>query len=70
MILCTGGLSYPATGSTGDGLRMAEQLGHTIVFCEPSLVPFTVKEEWCRMLQGLALKNVSASLFIGKKDGL
>ena len=67
VILCTGGLSYPATGSTGDGLRMAEQLGHTIVFCEPSLVPFTVKEEWCRMLQGLALKNVSASLFIGKK---
>ncbi|HIY61134.1 MAG TPA: aminoacetone oxidase family FAD-binding enzyme [Candidatus Eisenbergiella pullistercoris] len=40
VILCTGGLSYPATGSTGDGLRMAEQLGHTIVFCEPSLVPF------------------------------
>ena len=67
VILCSGGLSYPATGSTGDGHRMAQKLGHTLVPCEPSLVPFTVEEDWCKSLQGLALKNVSAALFLGKK---
>ncbi len=67
VILCSGGLSYPATGSTGEGHRMAQKLGHTLVPCEPSLVPFTVAEDWCKSLQGLALKNVSAALFLGKK---
>ena len=67
VILCSGGLSYPATGSTGEGHRMAQELGHTLVPCEPSLVPFTVAEDWCASLQGLALKNVSAALFLGKK---
>ena len=67
VILCSGGLSYPATGSTGEGHRMAQALGHTLVPCEPSLVPFTVAEDWCKSLQGLALKNVSAALFLGKK---
>ena len=67
VILCSGGLSYPATGSTGDGYRMAQKLGHTLIPCEPSLVPFTVAEDWCKSLQGLALKNVSAALFLGKK---
>ena len=67
VILCTGGLSYPATGSTGEGHRMAQKLGHTLVPCEPSLVPFTVAEDWCQSLQGLSLKNVSAALFLGKK---
>ncbi|HJC24302.1 MAG TPA: NAD(P)/FAD-dependent oxidoreductase [Candidatus Eisenbergiella merdavium] len=67
VILCSGGLSYPATGSTGDGHRMAQRLGHTLIPCEPALVPFCVEEEWCADLQGLALKNVSASLFLGKK---
>ena len=67
VILCSGGLSYPATGSTGEGHRMAQELGHTLVPCEPSLVPFTVAEDWCTSLQGLALKNVSAALFLGKK---
>ncbi|HJA91819.1 MAG TPA: NAD(P)/FAD-dependent oxidoreductase [Candidatus Eisenbergiella merdipullorum] len=67
VILCSGGLSYPATGSTGDGYRMAQKLGHTLIPCEPSLVPFTVAEDWCAELQGLALKNVSAALFLGKK---
>ena len=57
-ILCTGGLSYPVTGSTGDGLRFAEKLGHTIVPPRPSLVPLETKEDWPKQLQGLSLKNV------------
>ncbi len=67
VILCCGGLSYQATGSTGDGLRMAREAGHSIVPCAPSLVPFVVEEDWCPQLQGLALKNVSASLYIEGK---
>lgn len=55
--ICTGGLSYPATGSTGDGYRLARQAGHTIVPTRPSLVPLICQEEYCRRLQGLALKN-------------
>lgn len=62
VILATGGLSYPTTGSTGDGYIMAEDLGHTRKPCVPSLVPFTVAEDWCADLQGLALKNVSLTM--------
>lgn len=58
IIIATGGLSYPATGSTGDGYRFAKAAGHEVTDCVPSLVPFETKEEWCRSLQGLALKNV------------
>lgn len=68
VILACGGLSYQATGSTGDGYRMAQETGHTLVSCKPSLVPFYIKEEWCRQLQGLALKNVNASLYIEGKE--
>lgn len=68
VILATGGLSYPATGSCGDGLRMAKELFHTIVPCRPSLVPFETAEEWCRDLQGLALKNVEVSMVEGGKE--
>ncbi len=57
VIVCTGGCSYPGTGSTGDGYRLAKQAGHTIVEPRPSLVPLTVKEPWCPDLQGLSLKN-------------
>ncbi len=67
VILATGGLSYPATGSTGDGYGMAEELGHTVLPCVPSLVPFEVKEAWCKQLQGLSLKNVGVSLVCGGK---
>lgn len=68
VILATGGLSYPLTGSDGDGYRMAAEEGHTIKETSPSLVPLTVQEEWCRLLQGLSLKNVKVSLFMqGKK---
>ena len=59
VIVATGGLSYPLTGSTGDGYRMAEETGHTVKPTFPSLVPFRVREPWCGQLQGLSLKNVS-----------
>lgn len=68
VVLACGGLSYQATGSTGDGYRMAQEAGHSLVPCLPSLVPFHIKEEWCRQLQGLALKNVAASLYIEGKE--
>lgn len=58
VILCTGGLSYPATGSTGDGYRMAKALGHTITEPKGSLVPLEA-EACCKELQGLSLRNVS-----------
>jgi predicted Rossmann fold flavoprotein len=68
VIVATGGASYPGTGSTGDGYRMGEMLGHTIVPLKPSLVPLEVGEDWIGELQGLSLKNVSASvIFAGKK---
>ena len=67
VILATGGLSYPSTGSTGDGLRMAEKCGHKITECKPALVPFNIKEEWVKELQGLSLKNVSLEMTCGKK---
>jgi len=67
VVLATGGISYPSTGSTGDGYRMAEEVGHTRKNCVPALVPLTVSEEWCRSLQGLSLKNVRLTMFEGAK---
>lgn len=58
VILATGGKSYPATGSTGDGYDIAEKLGHTIVSPKGSLVPLTADVELCQSLQGLSLRNV------------
>ena len=66
-IVATGGLSYPTTGSTGDGYRFAEKLGHTLKPCMPSLVPMEGKEPWIPELQGLSLRNVEATVFDGKK---
>lgn len=68
VIIATGGLSYPGTGSTGDGYRFAKAAGHTIRACSPSLVPMTTKEVWCRDIMGLTLKNVAVSLYCGKKN--
>lgn len=68
VIIATGGKSYEATGSTGDGYRFAREAGHTIREVRPALVPFTIKEEWCRQMQGLSLKNVSISLKKDKKN--
>lgn len=67
-ILCTGGLSYPSTGSTGDGYRFARETGHRVTETRPALVPFEVKEEWCRRLMGLSLKNVTLRLICGEKQ--
>lgn len=70
VIVATGGMSYASTGSTGDGYRFAKKLSHTVKEPVPALVPLTVKEEWCRLLQGLSLKNVSVTLFSEKKKKL
>ncbi|MCK5534535.1 NAD(P)/FAD-dependent oxidoreductase [bacterium] len=70
VILATGGLSYPKTGATGDGYRMAKKLGHSIVSLTPALVPLETKEDFVKDLQGLALKNVSVTVFTnGRKIG-
>lgn len=68
VILATGGMSYPTTGSTGEGFRMAETAGHTVTPLSPSLVPFETAENWCQRLQGLALKNVEISLTLEGKE--
>ena len=66
VVLCTGGLSYPATGSTGDGYRIASKLGHTIVPTRASLVPLEAEAD-CARMQGLSLRNVGLTLFCGDK---
>lgn len=66
-IVATGGLSYRVTGSTGDGYRFAERLGHQVMPCMPALVSIEVKEPWIQELMGLSLKNVEAAVFDGKK---
>ncbi len=67
VIVATGGKSYESTGSTGDGYRFAESLGHTVKTPQPSLVPFRIRESWCRDLMGLSLKNVSVKVKYKKK---
>ena len=62
VILATGGLSYPGTGSTGDGYILAKAAGHDMIECRPSLVPFRIREEWCGELMGVSLRNVALSL--------
>ena len=62
VILATGGMSYPLTGSDGDGYRLARELGHTVVTPEPSLVPLVSRSRICPSLQGLSLKNVSLTV--------
>ena len=68
VVLATGGLSYPTTGSTGDGYQMAERLGHMVKECAPALVPMEVSEPWCAALQGLSLKNVTLVMRCGTKE--
>ena len=67
VIVATGGLSYPTTGSTGDGYRFAKEAGHTVTEIRPSLVPFNAKEDYVREMQGLSLKNVNVRIYRGKK---
>jgi len=56
--VCTGGLSYPLTGSTGDGYKFAMSVGHEIINCKPSLVPLESDNDYCEQMQGFSLKNV------------
>jgi hypothetical protein len=68
VIIATGGVSYPATGSTGDGYAFAELVGHTVVPVRPALIGLKANGPTCRALQGLSLKNVRATLWVdGKK---
>lgn len=68
VIVATGGMSYPATGSTGDGYEFAKKAGHHVTKLSPALVPFQVKEGFCRELMGLSLRNVKVCLTAdGKK---
>ncbi len=67
VLLATGGVSYPVTGSTGDGYELAKAAGHTIILPTPSLVPLVVKENWCSVACGLTLKNVRLRIFEKKK---
>ncbi len=66
VILATGGVSYPSTGSTGDGYRMAQTLGHTVVAPEGSLVPLEISGNTCQQMQGLSLRNVGVKLVNAK----
>ena len=67
VIIATGGASYPGTGSTGDGYRWAEEAGHHVVKPLPALVPLEVEDDWVKELQGLALRNVRATLLADGK---
>ena len=68
LIIATGGLSYPSTGSTGDGHRFAAECGHTVVPCSPSLTGIETQETWPQLLQGISLRNVTLTLQSGKKS--
>ena len=70
VILATGGLSYPVTGSTGDGYLLAEHAGHTVLETEGSLVPLEFEGEECRGLAGLSLRNIGLKLYGKKKKPL
>lgn len=68
VIVATGGISYESTGSTGDGYRFAQDSGHKVTERKPSLVPFNLKDEWCKEAMGVSLKNVSLRMVCGKKE--
>ena len=63
VIIATGGLSYPETGSTGDGFKFAKNMGHTVMKPHPALVPLELEENWVKKTQNLTLKNISISIF-------
>lgn len=67
VIIATGGLSYPSTGSTGDGFTLAKSAGHSVTPTYPALVSLTAKEKWVKELMGLSLRNVSVSFYDGDK---
>ena len=65
--MATGGISYPSTGSTGDGYRFARESGHQVTDLSPSLVPMEVKEWYAGELMGLSLRNIGIRITDGKK---
>lgn len=67
VVVATGGVSYPQTGSTGDGYLFAKQAGHTVTEVAPALVPMNIKEEDCKKMQGLSLRNIGFKVMRGKK---
>lgn len=67
VVVACGGMTYPATGSTGDGYQLAAQAGHSIVAPKPSLVPLETVEEWPKQLSGLSLKNVELRVTSGER---
>ncbi len=68
VIVATGGITYPSTGSTGDGYRFAKETGHQVTDLSPSLVPIETKGDWAQRMQGLSLRNVKASVYDGKEE--
>ena len=71
-ILCTGGKSFPGTGSTGDGFRWSVDLGHNVTELKPALTPLSISEDWVKSLQGLTLKNVRVNVLLNgeKKESI
>lgn len=67
VVIATGGVSYPSTGSTGDGLEFARRMGHKIINLKPSLVPIEIAADWLKDLQGVSLRNVNLSAYSGNK---
>ena len=67
VIVATGGESYPGTGSTGDGYRLARMLGHEVTRIRPSLIPIETEDSFCKEMQGLSLRNVTLTVTKGKK---
>lgn len=67
VIVCTGGASYPGTGSSGDGYRWARSLGHRVISPRPALIPLRTAEAWVQEVQGLSLRNVEVALWIEDK---
>ncbi|MBQ7373842.1 MAG: NAD(P)/FAD-dependent oxidoreductase [Clostridia bacterium] len=68
VIVCTGGVSYTATGSTGDGFAFAKNLGHTVIEPKPALCGINLKGDFYKSLQGISLKNVRLTVFRGQKE--
>ena len=67
VVIATGGVSYPTTGSTGDGIKFARRMGHNIITLKPSLIPIEIEDKWVPDLQGVSLKNVNLKAFSKNK---
>ena len=67
-VIATGGMSYPLTGSTGDGYRLAKSVGHTVTALRPSLIPLVERGDLCAGMQGLSLRNVALTVFQGERE--